>query len=96
MITATIREARLKLNELIHQALDGEEVVLLHGSRPVVTLTPVTSADLELKPRLSDAQAEHFWAEISRQRAAGKVTSFASAEEAVAALAPPRRGRRKR
>ena len=86
MITATIREAKAKLNDLIDKALQGEEVVLLRGSKHVVALTPVTDDDLELSAHLTDAQAGRFWDRIEREREEGKLLSFESPEEAVAAL----------
>ena len=86
MITATIREAKATLNELIDRALRGEEVVLLRGSKHVVTLTPITEDDLELAPRLSDAQAARFWDRIERERSEGKLLSFASSARAAADL----------
>ena len=95
MITATIREARARLNALIDKALEGEEVVLLRGSKHVVALTPITSADLELVPRLSDAQAARFWEKIDREREEGRLVSFDSSEKAVAALRKARRPKRR-
>ena len=59
---------------------------MLRGSKHVVALTPITDADLELAPRLSDAQAERFWQRIEAEREEGRLTSFDSPQEAVAAL----------
>ena len=86
MISVSIREARTHLNDLIDKALRGEEVVLLRGSKRVVVLTPVTDADLEITPRLSDAQAERFWQRIERERTEGRLTAYDSPDEAVPAL----------
>jgi antitoxin (DNA-binding transcriptional repressor) of toxin-antitoxin stability system len=96
MVTATIREARARLNDLIDRAIRGEEVVLLRGSKHVVTLTPITDDDLELSPRLSDAQAARFWEEIARQRKEGRLKTFETPEEAVEALKRIRPSRRRR
>jgi prevent-host-death family protein len=96
MITATIREARAKLNLLIDRALAGEDVVLLRGSKPVVALTPITEADLELSYRISDEQADRLWAKVRADRAAGKVKVFESMEAAVATLGPEAAGARRR
>lgn len=84
MITRTLREARISLNDLVRRAQAGEQVVLLRGSRPVVTLTPVTSDDLELAPRLTDAQAVRFWEGIGRERKSGRLTSFSSGKALLA------------
>ena len=95
MITATIRDAKARLNDLVDKALQGEEVVLLRGSKHVVMLMPITDADLELAPRLSDAQALRFWERIERERAEGKVLAFESPEQAAAGVTRTRRKKRR-
>ena len=97
MITATIREAKARLNDLIDKALQGEDVVLLRGSKHVVALTPITDADMELAPRLTDSQAARVWDDIVAERKAGRLATFDSPEKAVSALAgKPRRGKRRK
>ena len=86
MLTVTLKQARANLNRLVAAALRGEQVVLMRGARHVVTLLPISAADLELAPRLSDAQAERLWAELSAARRAGQVAEFAGPEPAVAFL----------
>ena len=93
MISVTIREARARLNDLVEKAIAGEEVVILKGSKHVATLVPITSADLELVPRLSDAQAGRFWTKLARDRDAGHLASFDSPEAAVSALKRRQRAR---
>ena len=93
MISVTIREARVRLNRLIEQARQGEDVVLLRGSRHVACLVPIDASDLELRPRLTDAQAARLWQDAARERESGRSRAFASPADAVAHL---RRAARKR
>lgn len=94
MVSSSLREARVRLNELVRRALAGEDVVLMRGSKPVVALTPITSDDLELAPRVTDAQAARIHAMVERERKEGKLLTFASPAEAVATLSRSRgRGR---
>ena len=60
-----------------------------------MTLTPITQDDLELAPRLTDAQAQRFWDRIERQRQEGKLLSFDSPEKAVAGLKRTSRGKKR-
>ncbi len=68
MITATIQEAKAKLNELIQKTLEGEQVILLRGSKIIATLLPLSEKDLEISTRLTDSQAENFWQEVSSEK----------------------------
>lgn len=83
----TIKEAKARLNELIEAAERGEQVVLMRGSKHVATIVPITDADIELAPRLTDAQAARFWEQLARDRRAGQVREFSSASQAVTYLA---------
>lgn len=65
MHAVTIREAKARLNALIEAAQRGEQVVLMRGARHVALIVPLTEADLEVSPRLSDAQAARLWAELA-------------------------------
>lgn len=69
MVTATLQEAKAKLNSLIDAALRGEDVVFLRGSKVVVRLQPITEAELEIAPQLTDTQAERFWKEVGKTSA---------------------------
>jgi len=40
----TVHQAKTQLSKLIASALEGEEVVIARGSKPVVRLTPVEPA----------------------------------------------------
>ena len=57
MITASISETRRRLSELIDQARQGEEVVIIRDSRPVAALYPIEAADMEMVTRITDRQA---------------------------------------
>ncbi|HEX9189905.1 MAG TPA: hypothetical protein VGB87_22705 [Vicinamibacteria bacterium] len=65
MQAVTIREAKARLNALIEAAERGEQVVLMRGARHVALIVPLTEADLEVSPRLTDAQAGRLWAELA-------------------------------
>lgn len=96
MHAVTIKEAKARLNALIDEAASGEQVVLMRGSRHVAVLVPISEADLELAPTLSDAQAARLWKQLAAERAAGRTASFASADAAVEFLAGRKSRARKR
>jgi prevent-host-death family protein len=96
MQAVTIREAKARLNALVEAAERGEQVVLMRGAKHVAAIVPLSAADLELSPRLSDAQAEKLWQQIAAERRDGSSLVAESVEAAVAGLAPPSRKRRKR
>jgi prevent-host-death family protein len=89
MHTVTIREAKARLNALVDAAERGEQVVLMRGSRLVAAIVPVSSADLELAPRLTDPQAERLWKQIEGERSSGAGLAFDGPAEAVAHLSSP-------
>jgi prevent-host-death family protein len=91
MQTVTIREAKARLNALVDAAERGEQVVLMRGSRLVAAIVPVSAADFELAPRLTDPQAERLWKQIEGERASGASVVFEAPEKAVAYLASPAR-----
>jgi antitoxin (DNA-binding transcriptional repressor) of toxin-antitoxin stability system len=92
MRAVTIKAAKAHLNELIEAATKGEQVVLMRGAKHVATLVPITDDDLEIAPRLADEQAARMWDGLARDRAAGRIETFASAEQAVARLSRRHRG----
>jgi prevent-host-death family protein len=97
MQTVTIREAKARLNALVDAAERGEQVILMRGSRLVAAIVPVSPADFELAPRLTDPQAERLWRQIEGERASGASLVFDAPEKAVAHLAsraPQAAGRR--
>lgn len=44
MKTVTIHEAKTHLSRLIRECVQGEEIVIARGDRPVVRLVPVAAA----------------------------------------------------
>lgn len=80
MITITLQEAKAKLNQLVERALAGDDVVLMRGAKVVARIQPITENDIEISPRLTDAQAEHFWAEV-REKDSKKVSGAHDAVE---------------
>ena len=43
-------EAAASLNDLVEAAINGEEVILLNGDRPVIRLTPIESVKPNRQP----------------------------------------------
>lgn len=82
MKSYTLQEAKAKLNKLVDEALAGEDVVLMRGSKIVASVRPLTEADLEITPQLTDRQADRLWKEIESE----PKKEFKSAKEAVAYL----------
>lgn len=54
--TVDIKEA--KLPELVSLALEGNEVVITEGDKPVARLIPITSLD---KPRVAGLHLDSIW-----------------------------------
>lgn len=82
MITATLHEAKAKLNKLVEAARLGEQVVLLRGSEIVATIVPLGPADIEIASVLSDQAAQKFWREVD----SADKKSFSNPARAVAYL----------
>lgn len=91
MQAVTIREAKARLNALVEAAEQGEQVVLMRGAKHVALIVPLSAADLEVAPRLTDAQAERLWAQLAADRRDGSSVVMESPEKAVAFLAGPLR-----
>lgn len=93
MRAVNIKEAKAHLNALIEAAQNGVEVVLMRGSTPVAVLRPITEADLEVAPMLTDRQA----AKLFKRAREEPHVSFPTVEEAVEYLRrlPPARAKRK-
>lgn len=87
MQAVTIREAKARLNALIEAAEKGEQVVLMRGARHVALIVPLTEADLEVAPHLTDAQAGRLWAELAAGLRDGSSLVMDGPEEAVKVLA---------
>lgn len=73
MKTFTISEAKSKLSALVEAAERGDQVLIMRGSKPAVTLTPVTEDDLALWPGIPDEALEDFAAEVENDRRAGEL-----------------------
>jgi prevent-host-death family protein len=99
MQAVTIREAKARLNALVEAAERGEQVVLMRGAKHVALIVPLSEADLEVAPRLTDAQAERLWRQIAAERRNGASVVMESAAKAAAFLGKPAarpRSRRRR
>jgi len=87
MKLVNISQAKTHLSSLIEAAEQGEEVMILRGSRPAVTLVKVTEADLHFHPEISAKSLENFEAEIERDRSEGGVAFLGNTgSQAVDAL----------
>lgn len=87
--SVTIREAKARLNALVEAAERGEQVVLMRGAHHVAMIVPLSADDIEVSPRLGDAQAERFWSRLASERRHGAGVVLESPEEAVAVLLQP-------
>lgn len=81
MICATLKDAKARLNKLVDQAVAGEDVVLMRGSKHVAAIMPISEADLGLSPRLSDAQARRLWRRIDDEIAQNRTVVIKKAED---------------
>jgi len=84
MRTFTISEAKAKLSALVEAAERGEEVLIMRGSKPAVTLTAVTEADLSLWPAVPAQALADFEAEIEGDRRAGQLSALGGTPAAAA------------
>jgi antitoxin (DNA-binding transcriptional repressor) of toxin-antitoxin stability system len=87
MKLVNISQAKTHLSSLIEAAEQGEEVMILRGSRPAVTLVKVTEADLHFHPEISMKGLEEFDSEIERDRREGALVYLGdTGSQAVDAL----------
>ena len=87
MKLVNISQAKTHLSSLIEAAEQGEEVMILRGSRPAVTLLKVTEADLHFNPEISMKGLEEFDSEIERDRKDGALVFLGdTGSQAVDAL----------
>jgi antitoxin (DNA-binding transcriptional repressor) of toxin-antitoxin stability system len=87
MKLVNISQAKTHLSSLIEAAEQGEEVMILRGSRPAVTLLKVTEADLHFNPEISMKGLEEFDSEIERDRREGALVYLGdTGSQAVDAL----------
>ena len=94
MKLVTVSQAKSRLSSYIKSAQEGEEVVIMRGSKPAVLLRPVSENDLNLVPEVPASALAEFEAEIARDRKTGSLIKLgATPAEAAANL---RRNRFKR
>ena len=87
MKMVNISQAKTHLSSLIEAAEQGEEVMILRGSRPAVTLLKVTEADLHFHPEISTQALQEFDSEIERDRREGTLVYLGdTGSQAVDAL----------
>ncbi|MEI8294881.1 MAG: type II toxin-antitoxin system Phd/YefM family antitoxin [bacterium] len=87
MKLVNISQAKTHLSSLIEAAEQGEEVMILRGSRPAVTLLKVTEADLHFNPEISMKGLEEFDSEIEKDRREGALVYLGdTGSQAVDAL----------
>jgi len=87
MKLVTVSQAKSKLSSYIKSAEDGEEVVIMRGSRPAVILRPISENELSAIPEIPASALAEFEAEIERDRSAGRLLKLGDTPtEAVAAL----------
>ena len=68
MKLVNVSQAKAQLSSLIEAAELGEQVLIMRGSRPAVTLMKVTEEDLSFHPEVSVAALNDFEREIERER----------------------------
>jgi len=73
MKLVNISQAKTHLSSLIEAAEQGEQVLILRGSRPAVTLMKVTESDLHFHPEIPAKSLDDFDAEIERDRSEGNL-----------------------
>ena len=81
MICATLKDAKARLNKLVEQAVSGEDVILMRGSKHVAAIVRITEDDIELSPRLSDGQASNLWERIDAEIADGVAVHIEAPED---------------
>ncbi|MBI1928019.1 type II toxin-antitoxin system Phd/YefM family antitoxin [Candidatus Poribacteria bacterium] len=56
--TVTVHEAQAQLPELLTLALEGNEVIIIDGDKPLVRLVPISSPK---KPRIAGLHRGKIW-----------------------------------
>lgn len=84
MKTFTISEAKAKLSALVAAAERGEEILIMRGAKPAVTLTRVMEEDLAIWPRVPMNALESFEQEVQADRKAGQLKLLGRNTPAVA------------
>jgi antitoxin (DNA-binding transcriptional repressor) of toxin-antitoxin stability system len=68
MKLVNVSQAKAQLSSLIEAAELGEQVLIMRGSRPAVTLMRVTEEDLSFHPEVPIDALNDFEAEIQQER----------------------------
>jgi antitoxin (DNA-binding transcriptional repressor) of toxin-antitoxin stability system len=93
MKMVTVSQAKSQLSACIKSAEEGEQVVIMRGSKPAVLLRPITEQDLNLSPELSLTALAAFEDEIALDRRKGSLRKLG--DDPAAAVASLRRSRSK-
>ena len=87
MKLVNVSQAKAQLSSLIEAAELGEQVLIMLGSRPAVTLMRVTEEDLSFHPEVPINALNDFEAEIQQERGgAGLLHLGSTATEAASQL----------
>jgi len=87
MKLVTVSQAKSRLSSYIKSAEEGEQVVIMRGSKPAVILRPISEDELSAVPEIPASALAEFDAEIERDRKAGRLVKLGDTPgEAVAAL----------
>jgi antitoxin (DNA-binding transcriptional repressor) of toxin-antitoxin stability system len=87
MKLVNVSQAKAQLSSLIEAAELGEQVLIMRGSRPAVTLMKVTEDDLSFHPEVPIGALNDFEAEIQQERGgAGLLHLGSTAAEAASQL----------
>jgi antitoxin (DNA-binding transcriptional repressor) of toxin-antitoxin stability system len=87
MKLVNVSQAKAQLSSLIEAAELGEQVLIMRGSRPAVTLMKVTEEDLSFHPEVPIDALNDFEAEIQQERGgAGLIHLGSTATEAASQL----------
>jgi prevent-host-death family protein len=86
MKTYTISEAKAKLSALVQAAEEGQEILIMRGSKPAVTLTPVSEDELSFWPQVPESALADFDREIEADRKAGALKPLGRGAAAVKGL----------
>ena len=81
MICATLKDAKATLNKLVNQAVAGEDVVLMKGSKHIAAIVPISEDDIEFSSRISDPQAARLWARLDEEIKSGVTAALESPED---------------
>ena len=86
MICTNLRDAKASLNRLVDRAIEGDDVVLMRGSKPVAAIIRISEEDMNLTLPIHDAVATKIWNLVAKERASKQLKVFGSADKAVAEL----------